>query len=81
MSVAIATMTSKHQLTVPKELREDFKLKPGDKLIFTKRGDDVVVTPLKGNPQAMLEYLRRDLKEDVDIMELHAEFEADDEFR
>jgi len=38
--MAIATMTSKGQLTVPKELRELLGLRPGDKVEFSVDGED-----------------------------------------
>ena len=34
--MSTATMTSKGQLTVPKEVREDLDLKPGSKVMFVK---------------------------------------------
>jgi AbrB family looped-hinge helix DNA binding protein len=34
-----ATMTSKGQLTIPKEIRERLGLKPGDKVDFVPTGD------------------------------------------
>lgn len=39
----IAKMTSKGQLTVPKAVREKLNLKTGSKVVFVKKGDDVVV--------------------------------------
>jgi antitoxin PrlF len=38
--MAIATMTSKGQLTVPKEIRELLGLKPGDKVELSTNGED-----------------------------------------
>ena len=37
--MSIATMTSKGQVTVPKDVREDMGLKPGSKLMFVKVRD------------------------------------------
>ncbi len=34
-----ATLTSKGQLTLPKVMRDDLKLKPGDKVDFIRRED------------------------------------------
>ena len=34
--MTIATMTSKGQITVPKDVREDMGLTPGSKLLFVK---------------------------------------------
>ncbi|MEK0083076.1 AbrB/MazE/SpoVT family DNA-binding domain-containing protein [Benzoatithermus flavus] len=41
--MATATMTSKGQLTVPKEIRDQLGLKPGDKVELVPSGDDRVV--------------------------------------
>jgi antitoxin PrlF len=41
-----ATMTSKGQITVPKEIREHLRVEPGDRLSFHIGGDgEVVVEP------------------------------------
>lgn len=34
LEMAIATMTSKGQITVPKEVRDTLRLEPGDKVMF-----------------------------------------------
>lgn len=36
--MSTATMTSKGQITVPREVREDLKLVPGSKVMFVKLG-------------------------------------------
>lgn len=36
-----ATLTSKGQLTVPKEVRDQLDIKPGDRLLFEPEGDSV----------------------------------------
>jgi antitoxin PrlF len=40
----IATMTSKGQVTVPREIREHFHIKTGDKLDFVIREDGTIET-------------------------------------
>ena len=40
--MAVATMTSKGQLTVPKEIRDRLGLKPGDKVELTPSGEQAV---------------------------------------
>ncbi len=48
--MAIATMTNKGQVTIPKEVREIFGLHSGDKLDFScERGGRIIVTPIKKN--------------------------------
>lgn len=41
VGVSKATLTSKGQLTVPKEVRDRLGLKPGDRLVFEFEGDTV----------------------------------------
>ena len=45
--MATATLTSKNQLTLPKEVRKDLDLKPGDKLSFRKIGGQYVLEARK----------------------------------
>ena len=46
----ISTMTSKGQITIPKEIRDLLELHSGDRLEFTfEKGGQLVVTPLKKN--------------------------------
>ncbi len=42
------TLTSKNQLTLPKQVRDDLNLRPGDKLVFRKRDGAYV---LEGRPK------------------------------
>jgi antitoxin PrlF len=41
--MATATLTSKGQLTLPKEIRDQFNLKAGDKIDFIVKSDSTVV--------------------------------------
>ncbi len=45
----IAVLTSKGQITVPKEVRKALNLKPSEKVIVVVEGDQAVMKPLKGN--------------------------------
>lgn len=45
----IAILTSKGQMTVPKEVRKALNLKPSEKVIIVVEGDQAVIKPLKGN--------------------------------
>jgi len=43
MEVSVGTVTSKGQVTIPKEIRETLGVIEGDKLIFLVEGDRVVL--------------------------------------
>ena len=42
-----AKLTSKGQITVPREVRRALGVKPGDKIIFEQNGKDVSVRPVR----------------------------------
>jgi AbrB family looped-hinge helix DNA binding protein len=37
----IVTISSRYQITIPKVIRERFKIKPGDKALFRPRGKTI----------------------------------------
>lgn len=41
--MAEATLSSKHQIVIPREAREALQLKAGDKILVVSRGDRVLV--------------------------------------
>ncbi len=43
MEVSVGTVTSKGQVTIPKEIRETLGVNEGDKLLFLVEGDKVVL--------------------------------------
>lgn len=43
-----ATLTSKGQTTIPKEIRDSLGMKPGDRMTFTLMPDATVVMRMKG---------------------------------
>ncbi len=45
---AFATMTSKGQLTIPKQVRDELGLKTGTRFHVTVRGREVIVRPKNG---------------------------------
>ncbi|MEI6757806.1 MAG: AbrB/MazE/SpoVT family DNA-binding domain-containing protein [Chlorobium sp.] len=48
--MAVATMTNKGQVTIPKEVRDTLGLHSGDKLDFScQKEGTIVVTPIKKN--------------------------------
>jgi antitoxin PrlF len=58
--VSSSTVTSKGQITIPKEVRDRLKLKAGDRVVFVARGDqDVVLKPAKKDIRDLYGVLRR----------------------
>ncbi len=49
-----ATLTSKGQTTIPKEIRDSLDMKPGDRMTFTLMPDSTVVMRVKNRSLAEL---------------------------
>jgi len=47
---ALATITSKYQITIPKEVREKLNLGAKDKLLITVQGDRIIMIPIHVRP-------------------------------
>ena len=45
--MAVATLTSKGQMTLPKAIRDDLKVGPGDKVVLLKEGNHYVLRARK----------------------------------
>lgn len=45
----IAILTSKGQVTIPKEVRNALSLKPSEKVIIVVEGNQAIIRPLRGN--------------------------------
>ncbi len=45
----VAVLTSKGQMTIPKEIRKALSLKPSERVIIAIEGDHAVIKPLRGN--------------------------------
>ena len=45
----VALLTSKGQVTIPKEVRKALNLKPSEKVIVIVEGNQAVIKPLRGN--------------------------------
>jgi len=44
----IAVLTSKGQMTIPKEVRKALNLKPSEKVIIVIEGQQAIIKPLRG---------------------------------
>jgi len=42
----VATVTSKGQVTIPKEIRDELGLIPSSRIIFQSQGDEILVKPI-----------------------------------
>ena len=73
MKGSAATVTSKNQVTLPREVRDDLHIVKGDRLIFLKDGD---TWKLRKAPARLVDALRETGKYlDGDIGAYHEEFE------
>jgi antitoxin PrlF len=45
----ISVLTSKGQMTIPKEIRKALNLQPSEKVIIVVEGNRAIIQPLKGN--------------------------------
>jgi antitoxin PrlF len=45
--MAFATVTSKGQTTIPKDVRAAANLRPGDRILFTVLGDGTIIVRVK----------------------------------
>jgi len=45
----ISILTSKGQITIPKEVRKALNLRPSEKVIIVVEGNRAILQPLKGN--------------------------------
>ena len=71
--MTIATLTSKGQTTIPKQVREHLKLSPGDKLDFVIEAEGrVVIRPAKLDVRALKGLLKRRDGKVLSIEEMNA---------
>ena len=59
--MSIAKISSKGQITIPKEVRKLLKLKPGDRVKIEVKGDFATLKPLK-KPSESMKGLGRNIK-------------------
>jgi AbrB family looped-hinge helix DNA binding protein len=48
-NMPVSVLTSKGQMTIPKEVRNALHLKPSEKVIIVVEGNHAVIKPLRGN--------------------------------
>lgn len=72
--MAEATITSKGQITIPKEIRERFGLKKSDKVKFEVEGDRVILHFVTGN---ILDADRVQVGGSLDARKLRREFQEE----
>jgi AbrB family looped-hinge helix DNA binding protein len=71
--MAVATLTSKGQTTIPKQVREHLKLNPGDKLDFViETGGRVVIRPAKLDVRELKGMLKRRDGKVLSVEEMNA---------
>ena len=66
----LAKVTSKGQITIPKEIREILKLKEGSKILFLKKGDEVVI---KNAAMIALEKIQKEFEGEAERLGLETE--------
>ena len=66
----LAKVTSKGQITIPKEIREILKLKEGSKILFFKKGDEVVI---KNAAMIALEKIHKEFEGEAERLGLETE--------
>ena len=47
MKQSASKLTVKGQVTIPKKIRDDLKVAPGDSVLFVRKGKDIVLKPVK----------------------------------
>ena len=64
------SITAKGQVTVPLEIRERLKLKPGDKFMYQDTEEGILLKPAKKNMLADFGFLkgRQKSKKDLDLV-------------
>lgn len=75
MAAAFATMTSKGQVTIPKQVRKQLHLKPHDRIVVIAEEDRAILTPLHGTILGLKGILHRKGMKPIDFKKLRAEAE------
>jgi AbrB family looped-hinge helix DNA binding protein len=62
MKLEEAKVTSKGQVTIPKNIRAALGLKPGEKVVFIHDNDEVIMLPKTKTPFERLLELRKEIR-------------------
>ena len=71
----MSTMTSKGQVTIPKEVREKLHIKPKDRITFTVDGDHAILHAIHGDILGLKGIFRDAVKGPIDFRKLRQEAE------
>lgn len=75
MAAAFAKMTSKGQMTIPKQIREALHLKPHDRLFVMTEGERAVIRPMHGDIRDLKGIFKHVVKGPIDFRKLREETE------
>ena len=74
--MSIATITSKGQTTIPKEIRDKLNLRPGDRISFIVEADGkVYIQPLNVNVEQLSGILHKSGRQVVSIEQMNEAIE------
>ena len=45
--MSVTTLSSKFQISIPKEIREEMHLRPGQKFTFLRKGNSLQIVPMR----------------------------------
>lgn len=69
--MAASTLTTKGQITLPKEVRKKLNLKPGDRIDFEiAEGGEVRLHPLRGDLRSLKGFLKQPGRKPVSLEEM-----------
>lgn len=75
MASAFARMTSKGQMTIPKEIRKDLHLKPHERVVVTSDGEKAVIRPIHGDIRDLKGIFKHAVKGPLNFKALRRKFE------
>ena len=61
-----ARMSTRGRVTIPRELREELGLKPGDRIVFSETENGILLHPLRGTLQDLRGSVRVDSEKDFE---------------